>query len=747
MRWAVASPCLPSLQFEGMSRSYVGGKPRTYAREKLGMLQRRKAGEIGEITARLVAIAWPGVPPEAFHGFTAFSTSPTENTTEATGNAFHEVGLYQVEAGLRGGPAPNPDPRAEYNAWGALHDSELVRRMLGRAATMEHNAWKRALADQIAVGLANLKRHGDGINRALSGLGIGARDPASNWAVMTAFTAFSRGGAQARRVFGHFARELASVPEHGRWLRLRELVVDACRQQRGGIGAQPGRSGAAYALVRTEQKFESGYLLAVRTGGNAGWFVSRYPDSATGDALEDVITRVAYNHPLDESQRGGDSVVGAQGMPAPGPQEQAPPPPAPGQAGTPAPDPAPAPAPAAQGEGSAPPPSGGAPPAPSQAPPPAGVTEAGVAAVPRAGQDPPTRIVYGGGAAPGGAPSPQQGKAGAPALAPSPSAPASPPGSPSAMPAQGGETPGEPAAPSPEGPSETVPAEPAPSVPAQPGQVAPSLRPPEDGPAGPGGAPAPCEIIAIAPREGGGDLTVFHPQSREALATFGRNPPSVSEMLRNPPPYMHYFTGDSMSARRRGVVRFLESQPQTQSIKIVYFCCHGWSNGIQAGFQRGDLDLLCDKLAPIVATDVTIALMACSTGDGDLDTDQAGLRDGGPAGDGGFADLLRDKLCQRGKVWCNVLGHTNPGHATRNPFVRRFAGEGSASGGTGGRYIVPRSSPLWSRWVQALRGGSVNAFRHRFIRMTDAEIHAELGGGGASGGTPAPSQTPVGAAH
>jgi hypothetical protein len=120
------------------------------------MLLSRKSGPIGEITDRMVNIAFPGVPVDVFHGFTALAVNHGENTTDATSNSFHEVGLYQIEAGLRSGPAPNPDPRAPYNSWGELHDSRLIVRMLGRPATMEPNAWRSALEDQIAVGIANL---------------------------------------------------------------------------------------------------------------------------------------------------------------------------------------------------------------------------------------------------------------------------------------------------------------------------------------------------------------------------------------------------------------------------------------------------------------------------------------------------------------------------------------------------------------------------------------------------------------
>lgn len=281
-------------------RTYVDGRPRAYAREKLKKLRGWKHGEIGEITRRFAAIAFPEVPVDVLLGFTASAEGPEDNTTEKHKTQhFHEVGLYQVEAGLRGGPAPNPNPKAEHNCWGRLHDSALVRQMLGRPATMEPDGWRDSLEDQIAVGLAHLRRHGDRIQELL---GADVPDERwSNWYFLCAFTAFSRGEGQALKVIRPYFHRICATPEDTRWTHLRRLVVEDCRARRLGIGSQQGGHGACYALVRTEQKYESAYLLASNTDGQTGWFASRYPETDQGELFEGVICRVAYNTALPPS--------------------------------------------------------------------------------------------------------------------------------------------------------------------------------------------------------------------------------------------------------------------------------------------------------------------------------------------------------------------------------------------------------------------------------------------------------------
>lgn len=150
----------------------------------------------------------------------------------------------------------------------------------------------------------------------------------------------------------------------------------------------------------------------------------------------------------------------------------------------------------------------------------------------------------------------------------------------------------------------------------------------------------------------------------------------------------------------------------------IAFFCHGWKTGIQFGFGMKHLDELAEAIRGCYqGTCSIVTLYACSTGGGP-----------GTGGDGGFADGLRDALCRQGDVDCFVDAHDRPGHTTRNPYVRRFEGMGSAVGGSGGYWIVSPGSTLWRPWVRALRDTDL---RFRFPTMDVEQIHAELAAGGA----------------
>lgn len=275
------------------ARTWRNGLPAAYAREKLPALAKRWAEphELGRALRRMVPIAWPGVTPFAFLGFTGFSMSATENTTEAVAaQRFHEVGYFQTEAGLRDGPAPNPLPLAEYNAWGRLAGSALVVDLLGRGATMAPDGWKRAIADQTAVGLANLRRH-LGNARAKLAPGLHPHAEASTWAVLLAFTAFSRGAGQLAKVLAPYADKLATVPEPDRWGAWESMVATEIAKGTPGIGSKPGKAGAAYAIVRTRQKHDGGQLAAATLGAEVDrrWFLTSDPER------DSVIARCAYD--------------------------------------------------------------------------------------------------------------------------------------------------------------------------------------------------------------------------------------------------------------------------------------------------------------------------------------------------------------------------------------------------------------------------------------------------------------------
>jgi hypothetical protein len=191
----------------------------------------------------------------------------------------------------------------------------------------------------------------------------------------------------------------------------------------------------------------------------------------------------------------------------------------------------------------------------------------------------------------------------------------------------------------------------------------------------------------------------------------------------SPPACFPNAEGVGFRARGEAVLAALA---QRRDLDVVAFFCHGWRDGLQCGFRLGTIDRLADALAVAGTRQLVVALYAC---DAARDADDARADDtgaAGPGGDGGFADELRDALCRRGLVDCRVDAHVTTAHTTRNPYVRRFEGGGSVTGGQGGAWLVRPGSRLWRPWVEALRAPSTRPLRLRFPLMSAAEIHAEL---------------------
>jgi hypothetical protein len=173
---------------------------------------------------------------------------------------------------------------------------------------------------------------------------------------------------------------------------------------------------------------------------------------------------------------------------------------------------------------------------------------------------------------------------------------------------------------------------------------------------------------------------------------------------------------------RNDVLSFLAGAAGTSTyapVDSIAFFCHGWQQGIQLGFRNQNVPGLAKAIFDCVSVSPTVALYCCSTG-GDPKTKATSPG----TGDGSFADLLRDKLCQIGLEQNRVTGHDRVGHATKLPYVKFFDGMGSAVGGAGGFYPVAPGSKLWPKWRKALRETDL---RFKFPFMQIDEIHAELG--------------------
>lgn len=156
-------------------------------------------------------------------------------------------------------------------------------------------------------------------------------------------------------------------------------------------------------------------------------------------------------------------------------------------------------------------------------------------------------------------------------------------------------------------------------------------------------------------------------------------------------------------------------------VDVVAWFCHGWRDGIQAGYRLSDLPQLATILALATAPAAHVLLYCCDTArDGDPEVGDDVQP--GPGGDGGFADRLRDELEARGRQ-VTVMAHASTGHCGTNPYARRFA---PGQGGRGGEWYVEPDGPLWRAWSRSMRDVR-STLRYRFWAMTPGELADELG--------------------
>jgi hypothetical protein len=156
--------------------------------------------------------------------------------------------------------------------------------------------------------------------------------------------------------------------------------------------------------------------------------------------------------------------------------------------------------------------------------------------------------------------------------------------------------------------------------------------------------------------------------------------------------------------------------------ETIAFFCHGTPRDIQLGFGLRTVDKLGQYIARSSERDVRVLLYCCSTA-----STIASLIGKSVGGDGGFADELRDALCRHGATHCRVMAHTTVGHATKNPHVRFFDGNGSPVGSQGGIDVVRKGSKLWHAWREALAGQFMAPdFRFVFPYLEIGQIHEAL---------------------
>jgi hypothetical protein len=214
----------------------------------------------------------------------------------------------------------------------------------------------------------------------------------------------------------------------------------------------------------------------------------------------------------------------------------------------------------------------------------------------------------------------------------------------------------------------------------------------------------------------GNDYTgAFQPEAEHFVKLNGVRPEDVHRID----------VSKTLGERRAQLMQVLQhAAASIPLVNTLAFFCHGWSRGIQLGLTTSELASAAHAIAALSGVApplLRIALYACSTG-ADVVPGKAPVPDA-PGGEGDFADRLRDALCVAGRPFCQVDAHTVRGHTTQNPFVRRFSGDGSPTGGQGGSWIVAPKSVQWRAWMLALQNTDL---RFRFPFMSIAEVHSAL---------------------
>lgn len=287
----------------GNSRARAGriqATPSAYARDKLGLLQGRLQGALGEALREFVPIAMPGGSVAAILGFTSIGGAD-EDTAPTHNPVFHEVGEFQTEAGPANGPAPNPNPTAAYNRWGLLGAAEvpatvsddvvearaLVRRLLGRAPSMASGGWRGrdAVRDRAAVGVVNFWLYARQFARNSPAL-LPLDGEWNLWRTACAFASFSAG-------LGGAAAAVNRFPDVRRAVETRRFLVwclsVAQAVERGEQFSPAGAHGnSAYTCLRTWQKLAAGRLLAERNGLDVNWF-AEMPSGNVQETTERLV--------------------------------------------------------------------------------------------------------------------------------------------------------------------------------------------------------------------------------------------------------------------------------------------------------------------------------------------------------------------------------------------------------------------------------------------------------------------------
>lgn len=192
----------------------------------------------------------PGVPLEAALCLGASSTGPREDLGTA-------VGLFGVE-------------RSRINAWAS--DAE-TREVLGRA--YDATRYATDLEAQVFTGM---RRYREALDAARSAVGRVPFDVAriTPWEYQCAVSAYSSGPGALQRLVTPRVSRLASIPVSRRFPDFARDVYDvASSSSSSNTNGLPlrGITGAAWAVTRPRERYETARALSRALARPAGWYV------------------------------------------------------------------------------------------------------------------------------------------------------------------------------------------------------------------------------------------------------------------------------------------------------------------------------------------------------------------------------------------------------------------------------------------------------------------------------------------
>lgn len=169
---------------------------------------------------------------------------------------------------------------------------------------------------------------------------------------------------------------------------------------------------------------------------------------------------------------------------------------------------------------------------------------------------------------------------------------------------------------------------------------------------------------------------IFCPDSGNQYKEFQREAKNASKFWNSAPIFYVPISKGSDACRKFVLDTILGAKGP---FDLVAFLCHGFRDHLQFGFYMRHVGELADAIASQCHPGASVPLYACSTGK---------TVTGPEAGEGGFADALRDALVARGMSGGKILAHASPGHLSRSPDVRIFE---IAEGEKGGAQVCDLS--------------------------------------------------------